>query len=300
MLKKVRILDCDPGTDDAIALLIAKKIYKEPDYLISTFGNMPESYTFKNLVLLKRLYGLNSKIFRGEDKGLDGSIPTCGDFHGEDGIANLSNKLIEEFNLTEVDFSKEDNSYLRLKEELKDVNGIEYIVTGPLTTFSKIIEDEEIKNKISRVLIMGGGIKEFNKEHQTEYNFSGDPIAVKKVLESGLKIYLFTLDLTHKQIITENQIKELELLDKKPDVISILKYNMRSNIKYDNLYGAVLHDAMPVMFSFNEDNFKYRKINVVSDKWGHLDVVEKGNEIYDVYYLKEGFLLELVKESILN
>ena len=300
MINKVTILDCDPGTDDAMSLFLLKELYKEPNYIISTFGNMPEEYTFKNAVILKHLFKMSSDIYRGEEKGIEGTIPTCGDFHGTDGLADLAENLISELNLSSEEFKKEDKSYIELLKILEDVDEIEYVVTGPLTTLSKIIEKDKIKEKISRVLIMGGGIKEFNKEHETEYNFSGDPIAVKKVLESGLNIYLFPLDLTHKEVISSTKINELKSLNRKPIIIQVLECNARSNKKYDNLDGAVLHDTLPILFLFNEDRFKVQDIKVNSDEWGHIEVADNGNKIKVVVELEKDFLFNEIKRGFLK
>lgn len=113
-------------------------------------------------------------------------------FHGNDGLANIRAELIGSLSLAK----QETDGYLtfdRLVEAAFDFDEILYIAVGPTTNLANLIEHDEIKSKISKVYIMGGGIKEFNCSNDTEFNFSKDPKSVKKILESGLDVTLFPL-----------------------------------------------------------------------------------------------------------
>ena len=245
-MKEITIFDGDPGTDDAIALKLLSSSPQEPQWCISTFGNMPWDFTCLNMHLLSRAFGMKSSVACGIHEPFDGHTVTCGDFHGPDGLGGTAESLMQKFGIKRniIDSSA---SIADIAQAILSSENVTYIVTGPLSTLAYLLTDyPDTESHIERVYIMGGGVKEFNMDGDREYNFATDGIALEKIFSSSLDITIFPLDITHHFAkLSPQQIESIDYASM-PFLSEVMNTNCRSNTNF-GIPGAVLHDALPVL-----------------------------------------------------
>lgn len=287
------VFDCDPGTDDSVAMFLMAKAGVKPDVIVSTYGNMPGPYTLTNAWLMANSCGFadSSMLVAGARKPTIGPDPTCGDFHGADGFAGLAAELTQRYGNPVVTNTLDD-----VLARIKAAENVTYIAVGPLTSLSQLLDkDPSITNHIGSTLIMGGGIKEFNKEVGTkdlEYNFAADGIAVTNVFASGLPITLFPLDITHHHAdVAKSAIDMFSASGRYPELCQILRTNYASNAKYTpGIDWAVLHDTLPVLYHLDPKAFKTDDLLLKANEYGHIDVSAAGRPAKVGVSLPDGYL----------
>jgi len=292
------IFDCDPGTDDAVALKLISVKGPHPEWCISTFGNMTWEHTNRNLNILTRLFGLKTQIAVGARTPYDGHTVSCGDFHGADGLADLSDVLFRELGMTRSD-TDSNGSLKQVADYICTQSAVTYIATGPLSSLSHLITDYPgTVSHIGKVFIMGGGIEHFNKDGDREYNFAGDGIAVKKVFDSPLDITLFPLDITEVYAIISKEEIESAAFSEQPVLKALLQKNCLSNMKYDGLQGAVLHDCLPVLYLQHPSAFVMEDMVLRADDTGHIERSSDGRTVHVAVSCPENLVLESLKDAI--
>lgn len=254
------IFSCDPGIDDAFALLIMSKFTDGPSVILASYGNAPAETTLRNARILAKHFGLNSKIISSSKQRIDG-MPTQFDwFHGPDGLGNLSTKIMEQTGI--ADFESSFN--------INEIEDFDMFSTGPLTDAATIISKyPEIAKHIKHLYVMGGGIKRFNSPHDTEYNFYCDPEAVNIVFNSNVDLTIFPLDITLNYPITKEDIDKLGTLNKDKLMVDLLD-KCRVTFEDSENEGAILHDAFPVLYSIDSSNFEVEFKQLKCDVFGHI------------------------------
>lgn len=273
MCNEITILDCDPGVDDALAMLCLSRLGRFPDVVIGSYGNAPRKTTAANAWLMTRWLGENARVAYGAEVPRLGGGVECGDFHGPDALAGLSDALRSRFGDPKIDYGIDD-----VENWICEAGSVTYIATCPLTTLSLLLERERsIAGRLRHVYIMGGGIKTFNYDHDTEYNVAADPEAVRRVLSAGLTPVLFPLDFTQVYArITQAEIAELAAGGVSWEAARLLETNMASERKYEGIDAAIIHDACPALYHVRPNAYSMTRCCVAVDKWGHIDVVDEG------------------------
>ncbi|KAK6454460.1 uridine nucleosidase [Scheffersomyces xylosifermentans] len=300
--KKIPIwLDCDPGNDDAFAILLALFDPRFDLLGISTVhGNAPLDMTTHNALALLDMLNIKPgtiKVYKGSEKPLINPPKYAAEMHGHTGIGGV---IFPEHTKNQV---AEDMTYLEaLKHAILNYeNEICLVCTGTLTNISKLISVyPELKDKIKYVSIMGGGINMGNVTPFAEFNFHTDPHAAQDVVKAfSSKIILTPLNLTHKAVATE-EVRN-RIYDRKDPKRSsgtrklfydILNFFANAYAKkYGITGGPPVHDPL-ALFSLlpfidsdpeNEYGYKYlrRKLNILTkgEREGE-SVVANGN--YDM------------------
>lgn len=296
--KTVVIFDSDFGTDDAIALMIASDVSRDMfDYIIASQGNASLDGAVKNAVILKTDLGVNATIVQGMPPATDENVDEVekNTFHGKDGLANIQSDLIASLGLTQEQLD-DYMEFSAFTEEIEKADEIVYISVGPTTNLAQLIDNETIRSKISKAYIMGGGINEFNCSNDTEFNFSKDPQSVKKILDSGLDITLFPLDLINHQVVTHDMIAAYETYGIRPEFIEFLKFNLKANESYNGVSMAEMHDSMPVLYYVAPEEFQVSDMKITVDKCGSTKVSDDGALIHVATGVQDSLLKEhLVK-----
>lgn len=292
--RKTVVLDTDAGTDDAFAFMAAGALPGvDIDYIVASKGNTSLEGATRNAVILKKYFGLYAKIVQGKlpkaDENVDEREKST--FHGNDGLANISGDMIKETGLTAKELDGH-ITYERFCEELSKSDEIEYIVIGPVTNLASLLDNDGIREKISKIYIMGGGINEFNCSHGTEFNFSKEPQSVKKVLSRGKDITLFPLDLTNFQRITKEQTDALEKYGTYKHCISFLRYNLQANKEHNGINAAVIHDIMPLLYYKYPEKFTTEETKIIVDKYGAVHKSADGYTVKVVSYADKNLLYD--------
>ena len=213
MDKKKVIIDCDPGIDDSLAIMLALRS-KELDVIGITIvcGNSPVEMGFENAKkVLKQMNRLDIPVFVGESKPLRREYVNALDTHGEDGLG-------ESF-LPEVEgYEQEMNAVEFLSDALKK-DRVSVIALGPMTNLAALIKkDREAFEQIEEVVSMGGTFKSHgNCSPVAEYNYWCDPDAATLVYDTmfqlGKKITMVGLDVTRKIVLTPTILDYICRLD---------------------------------------------------------------------------------------
>lgn len=289
--KTAVVFNTDMGIDDAMAVLLWKILGEhKPDYMLISPGNTDMEHALRNIAILKKESGLTATVVRGEELTSPEEASEKSYFHGKDGFADISDAVIAEKGLTQADFAQ----YITMavfRAELNRYDSIVYYSVGPVTTLAQLIREEAVRRKIKVAYVMGGGIREFNCAHQTEFNFYKDPAAVKDVLASGIPIVLFPLDITDTQQLKEADIVALEAAGAPPYIGTLLRFNSASNAQ-NNIDGAVMHDSVPVLFAAYPEKFKTEEMRLSSDCYGKTFVSKGGTPVLVATAVENGLLMQ--------
>ncbi len=199
------IIDCDPGIDDSIAIIMLAGSEKvDIKAITTTHGNVGLEGTTKNALGLRELLGLDCLVAKGAAKPMIVPLKNASEIHGANGLANY------DLPQPQGTFEKEaawDVMYRLAKEE----NGeMVLVVLGPMTNLAlTILKYPDFKNYVKRVYMMGGSRDYGNHSPTAEFNIWGDPHACQVVLKSGIPVTMADLEFTYSNAVTGAQMKEL-------------------------------------------------------------------------------------------
>ena len=286
------IIDTDPGTDDAVALLTAKAYGLDIDTVISTYGNVSHGYTHKNLVNLNGLLEINANVISGADKPIEGDCFTADYVHGKNGVGGV---VLPDY----PDNAACDDGTKLLYERIKQCKSVDYISLGPLTNLALLITRfPDAEKHINSLTIMGGGFSVYNIPHNAEYNIGCDPAAAKIVFSSNLNITLVPLDVTHKICLSSEEvgaITENFTCGAGKMLADIMMYNYKTSV-LKNDGGALIHDATAVMVYANPEKFSGIKTAVSVD--GHGSTSRSGDgDVFVIFDADRAFVVDRLKKS---
>jgi len=242
-MKKI-ILDCDPGHDDAIAIMLACASEELEVLGVTTVaGNQTGDKTLQNALKILTLIKEDFPVAAGFDKPLFRELVTAPEIHGETGLdgAELPTPNIKPLKIHAVE--------LIIKNLLAAEDQVYLVATGPLTNIAgALMLMPKIKEKIKKIVLMGGGIRDSNVTPAAEFNTYVDPEAAKIVFEAGIPITMVGLDATNKALFTDEDIVELAGLGGKVSTVTaqLLKYYSEAVKKAVRVNGAPLHDPLAV------------------------------------------------------
>lgn len=252
------IMDCDPGIDDGIALAYAAAHQDEIELLaVTTFaGNQTIDKVTKNALELVDFYGLKVPVARGQELPLVKEVIHAEEFHGETGLGHC---VLPETGTK----AASDNAVFFIREILDDLpegQQVTFIETAPMTNLALLLRVfPEVKDKIRRIVFMGGAVKGGNVTPAAEFNIYADPEAAKIVFEAGIPLVMCGLDATMKCNLTRNQI--MKLCQSGNPVAracgDMAGYVLENLSKYRCV--ASIHDAVPFMYLLHPEFFKMEK-----------------------------------------
>lgn len=237
------IIDCDPGHDDAIALLLAfasPRIYVQAVTVVA--GNQTLEKTLKNTKNVLDYAEIRAKVAAGAQKPLFRELNIASHVHGESGLDGviLPPAKFEEVEITAVELMR--------KIILKSNEKVVLIATGPLTNVALLLLTYPVvKDKIEYISLMGGACFGGNLTPVAEFNIAVDPEAAKIVFESGIPIVMHGLDVTYKAQIYRNEVETIRKLGGKVPIMVAELLDFYSKY-YGNqgFKGTPLHDACAV------------------------------------------------------
>ncbi|HCD45702.1 MAG TPA: nucleoside hydrolase [Lachnoclostridium sp.] len=241
MAKRTFIIDCDTGTDDAIAIIAA--LYSpeiELAAITSVNGNVSHQHTSQNNLNLMEYLGADIMVARGAEKPLFLRAPHYGNTHGQTGLGDIVLPTA-----TTSDFAKE-NAIEVIRRKADELKGeLELLVIGPMTNIAIALSlYPDIAEKIKHIWFMGGAVKGGNVSTTAEFNIWVDPVAARLVLASGIPCTMVGLDVTELAILNHQDAKILSSMGTKAAVLTadILDYMFRRNENGGE--DAMMHDAL--------------------------------------------------------
>ena len=183
------IIDCDPGHDDAIALILAHR-HAEVVGITSVSGNAPLTRTTANALMVTALLDGDTPVVSGAAKPFVGEPNHAAVVHGESGLGGVD-RIVHDRAIAGDDAV----GYLLDVAEAD----ITVVAVGPLTNLAHAIErDPTWAKRIAGISIMGGSTDVGNATRVAEFNIYADPEAAAIVFESGAEITMCGLNLTHQ------------------------------------------------------------------------------------------------------
>ncbi len=252
------VLDCDPGHDDAIALLLA---LASPEVQVvgvtTTYGNQTLEKTTANALRLLELVGRTDvQVAAGADRPLTRDLVVAAHVHGESGLDGpaLPPPVIEAVPTDATTFLA-----ACVRGAGTDVT---LVPTGPLTNIARYLDAHGAAG-IARIVLMGGSIAEGNVTPAAEFNIWCDPEAARIVFSSGLDVTMAGLDVTHRAILGPGIEERLRAVGRIGTFVAELnaffsQYH-RATYGWD---GAPIHDAVAVAHVVKPDLLETRHCNV--------------------------------------
>ena len=258
------IIDCDPGEDDAVALLLALASPDELHVLGVTCvaGNVPVELTHANARRICELAGRTEvPICRGCARPLLRPLVTAESVHGKSGMdgSGLPPASCAGDPRHAVDFIIE--TCLAAED-----GSITICAVGPLTNIAvAIVQESRILAKIREIVLMGGAaITPGNTTPAAEFNIYVDPHAAQVVFESGIELTMFGLDVTHKVMTTPERLEAIRSLDTPvaQAVAGMLDFYGRHDAARYGVEGGPLHDPCVIAHLIDPDIFSGRRVRV--------------------------------------
>lgn len=237
------ILDGDPGHDDAIAWVLAKASPTlDIRAVTSVCGNQIIEKTTYNAMRIMTLIGLHVPMAKGVDNPLIANPIIAPVVHGKSGLDGPA--------LPEPDFEISPLSAVELMAKViaESDEPVTLVPTGPLTNVAGLLlAHPELREKIARISIMGGGIQMGNWTPAAEFNILVDPQSAKLVFHSGIPIIMAGLDVTEKALVCPADFDRIRAVGNKVAVTVAdwleFFYQFHKTMDYP---GAPIHDAVAV------------------------------------------------------
>lgn len=262
------IIDCDPGVDDALALILA---FHSPELEVEAItgvnGNVPIELVMQNIKKILSLIRPAHRpwIGQGAARPLIGEAVNAYDVHGYDGLggARIESSEGEDF----WHFSSEPAEEIILEMASKYPEELTLIAIGPLTNLALAIKkDPRPIKKIRKIIIMGGAVRgKGNITPFAEFNFYVDPLAAQMVMEAELPIIIIPLDVTHQVFLTA---EEMEKRGSGEDNLFIKFLLESSGYDYERrvFRGAkklfYLHDPLAIAVAVQDQLIEKEKISI--------------------------------------
>jgi inosine-uridine nucleoside N-ribohydrolase len=277
MTKKI-IIDCDPGHDDAIELLLA---LADPEVnllgICTVAGNQTIEKTTTNALKVLQLADRNDiKVYKGAAKPLIGDLITAPNIHG---ISGLDGTLIEEPTQKYQDKGALDFLHHALINE----EHVTIVSTGPITNLGLLLlVYPEVKKNIDRIVWMGGSYSMGNITPEAEFNAYNDPEALDIILKQDLDFTMVTLDVTHRVLFSLKDIERIKNMHNKISfpISELLEFFYSMYEKNFSLGGVPIHDACALAEAIHPGIVRTGRFNVsVNTLYG----ISRGRTVVDLY-----------------
>jgi inosine-uridine nucleoside N-ribohydrolase len=236
------ILDCDPGHDDAIAMVVAAR-YTDLLGVTTVAGNAPLGATTRNALIMRDLLGIDVPVHSGAARPLLAEPKHADYVHGESGLdgAELPEPTTPLDGTDAVSF---------IVETCRAHEGVWLVPTGPMTNVALALRAApDLAGRIGGISLMGGGTFG-NRTPAAEFNLWADPEAAAVVFEYGGPLIVSSLDLTHRFVATDDRIAAVRavpghLAAVLADLLVFFSDSYRR--RHDDMAGAAVHDPCAVL-----------------------------------------------------
>lgn len=255
------ILDCDPGTDDALAIFLA---LASPELSVLAItvagGNVGLEHTLRNALALTALAGSSVPVHAGADRPILGAFVSETRIHGENGLGGV----VLPAGGSPAPGLAVDVIRRILREAAESVT---LIGIGPATNLALALATEPaLTSQVRQIVLMSGAWGEGNATPAAEFNAWSDPEALAILLASGRPVVFATLELTAQALVTPGRIEAWRALSRGRcmqaacDIQATLPPSQRLGGS-----GAPLHDPCAVAWLIRPDLFTTRPCSVRMD-----------------------------------
>ena len=273
------LIDCDPGHDDMMAIMLAcASAELELAGVTTVAGNQTGEKTYRNALRTLTLIGRTDiPVARGADKPLLRALTVAPEIHGVSGLDGAD--------LPEPGFQgiAESAASFIVRTLMGSHDPLTLVPTGPLTNVAlALLEEPKLAGKLERIVLMGGAVADSNISPAAEFNIYVDPEAAKIVFGSGIPIVMVGLDVTNKALLSFMDIDEMASWKGRVSrvVAPLLRFFAQANRDIFGFAGAPLHDALAVAHLLRPEVIRTRRMNVEIETAGELT---RGRTVADVY-----------------
>ena len=273
------ILDCDPGHDDAMAILLAAASPAiELQAITTVAGNQTLEKTTLNARRVCSIAGITDvPIAAGCDRPLQREPIVASEIHGASGLDGVDweDPTVEMDPRHAVDLIVE----IADSDELP----LTIVACGPLTNVATALaRSPQLASRLERIAIMGGAIGLGNWSPSAEFNIVADPEAAAAVIGSGVPVTLVPLEVTHRALATNEVIARIaELGTPVGDMsVSLMRYFAETYQREFGFDAPAVHDPCAVAAVIDPSIVASRYMNVAIDTASELSL---GRTVCDVY-----------------
>ena len=263
MKKRKIILDCDPGHDDAIAIMLAAR-HPAIDLLGITIvaGNQTLNKTLVNGLNVCQKLDINVPIHAGMPKPIMREQIVADNIHGESGLDGPKFAPL-------VRKAESKHAIQYIIDTLMNSDGdITLVPVGPLTNIAVAMRMQPaILPKIREIVLMGGAYGTGNFTPSAEFNIYADPEAARVVFTSGVPLVMMGLDLTNQTTCTADVISRMKKVGGPAGELfsDIMSFTLKTQYENYGLAGGPVHDATCIGYLINPDAFKMQNMYVEID-----------------------------------
>jgi inosine-uridine nucleoside N-ribohydrolase len=272
------VVDCDPGHDDAIALLLALASPEVEVLGITTVaGNQTLDKTTQNALKVLELAGRQDvPVSAGAEQPLVRDIRVALEVHGESG---LDGPVLPEPRIAPVEERAPDFLARLLAAAGEPVT---LVPVGPLTNVATLLDERpDAAAGIARIVLMGGAIAEGNVTPAAEFNIWADPEAAARVFASGLDVTMVGLDVTHRALVLPEHGERLRGAGPVGEVVAeLLEFYGRFHRRIYDFPGSPVHDAVAVAHVIRPGLLETFERNVEIELESHLC---RGRTVVDLW-----------------
>ena len=236
------LIDCDPGHDDAFAILVASR-FADVVGITTVAGNAPLERTTRNARIVMDMCGLDAPLHAGAARPLVAEPVHAAYVHGESGMdgADLPEPSRPADSDRAVDF---------IVDAVRADPEAWLVPTGPLTNVALALRAApDLAGRIRGISLMGGG-RIGNRTASAEFNVWCDPEAAAAVFSCGAPITMSGLDLTHRFQATPPRIAAVRAAHPRigPVLAGLLEFFSRTYVdRHEGFEGAAMHDVCAVL-----------------------------------------------------
>ncbi len=263
MEKTKIILDCDPGHDDAVAIILAGK-NPAIDLLGITIvsGNQTLDKTVRNALNVVQHLGINVPVYGGCTEPMVRKKVVAGDIHGESGLDGPVFPPLER----KAEPEHAVNFMIRTLMESK--GDITVVTTGPMTNLAMAMRMEpKIVEKIKQIVLMGGAIANGNVSPAAEFNIMADAEAAYVCFTSGRPMTMVGLDVTRKVLCYPQIVERMGKIQNSASklFVDLMGHFCKTQKEVFGWEGGPLHDPVTIAHLIDPSVLKVKPMNVRID-----------------------------------
>jgi inosine-uridine nucleoside N-ribohydrolase len=288
------ILDCDPGHDDAIALLLALASPEIELLGVTTVsGNQTLDKTTANALRILEFAGRTDvPVHAGADTPFVRKRDVAAHVHGESGLDGpaLPDPSTSVREAHAVDF---------IADQIRARDGkVTLVPTGPLTNIALLfaLHPDAVPE---RIVLMGGAVGEGNRTPAAEFNIWADPESAQRVFGAALDTTMIGLDVTHRALITDTHTERLRGVGRVGAMVAELMdfYSRFHRVRYPDLGGSPMHDPVCIAHIVDPGLVEVRDASIEVDcstgpSWGRTNVDWRGRDHFGPPNAKVGLDLD--------